>query len=104
MIFIPIGRTGLTKSIGNSDLNDLYRRVINRNNRLKKLKVLNAPEIIIRNEKRMLQECVDALIDNGRVGKAVLGAGNRPLNSLTDLFPTVSHHHPPPTHVSVRIF
>ena len=68
-----------------SDLNDLYRRVINRNNRLKKLKALNAPEIIIRNEKRMLQECVDALIDNGRVGKAVLGAGNRPLKSLTDL-------------------
>ena len=68
-----------------SDLNDLYRRVINRNNRLKKLQQLNAPEIIIRNEKRMLQECVDALIDNGRVGKAVLGAGNRPLKSLTDL-------------------
>lgn len=68
-----------------SDLNDLYRRVINRNNRLKKLQALNAPEIIIRNEKRMLQECVDALIDNGRVGKAVLGAGNRPLKSLTDL-------------------
>ncbi len=68
-----------------SDLNDLYRRVINRNNRLKKLQALNAPEIIIRNEKRMLQECVDALIDNGRVSKAVLGAGNRPLKSLTDL-------------------
>ena len=68
-----------------SDLNDLYRRVINRNNRLKKLQALNAPEIIVRNEKRMLQECVDALIDNGRVGKAVLGAGNRPLKSLTDL-------------------
>ena len=68
-----------------SDLNDLYRRVINRNNRLKKLQELHAPEIIIRNEKRMLQECVDALIDNGRVSKAVLGAGNRPLKSLTDL-------------------
>ena len=68
-----------------SDLNDLYRRVINRNNRLKKLQELRAPEIIIRNEKRMLQECVDALIDNGRMGKAVLGAGNRPLKSLTDL-------------------
>jgi DNA-directed RNA polymerase subunit beta' len=68
-----------------SDLNDLYRRVINRNNRLSKLKELRAPEIIIRNEKRMLQESVDALIDNGRVGKAVLGAGNRPLKSLTDL-------------------
>ncbi|NLB83456.1 MAG: DNA-directed RNA polymerase subunit beta', partial [Synergistaceae bacterium] len=68
-----------------SDLNDLYRRVINRNNRLKKLQELKAPEIIIRNEKRMLQESVDALIDNGRMGKAVLGAGNRPLKSLTDL-------------------
>ncbi|MBQ9564873.1 MAG: DNA-directed RNA polymerase subunit beta' [Synergistaceae bacterium] len=68
-----------------SDLNDLYRRVINRNNRLKKLQELKAPEIIIRNEKRMLQECVDALIDNGRVNKVVLGAGNRPLKSLTDL-------------------
>ena len=68
-----------------SDLNDLYRRVINRNNRLKKLQELNAPDMIIRNEKRMLQEAVDALIDNGRVGKAVLGAGNRPLKSLTDL-------------------
>ncbi|MDR1378239.1 MAG: DNA-directed RNA polymerase subunit beta' [Synergistaceae bacterium] len=68
-----------------SDLNDLYRRVINRNNRLKKLQELRAPEIIIRNEKRMLQESADALIDNGRMGKAVLGAGNRPLKSLTDL-------------------
>ena len=68
-----------------SDLNDLYRRVINRNNRLRKLQELHAPEIIVRNEKRMLQEAVDALIDNGRMGKAVLGAGNRPLKSLTDL-------------------
>ncbi len=68
-----------------SDLNDLYRRVINRNNRLRKLQELRAPEIIIRNEKRMLQESVDALVDNGRMGKAVLGAGNRPLKSLTDL-------------------
>ncbi|QTX31533.1 DNA-directed RNA polymerase subunit beta' [Aminithiophilus ramosus] len=68
-----------------SDLNDLYRRVINRNNRLLKLQELRAPEIIVRNEKRMLQESVDALIDNGRMGKAVLGAGNRPLKSLTDL-------------------
>ena len=68
-----------------SDLNDLYRRVINRNNRLSKLKELRAPEIIVRNEKRMLQESVDALIDNGRMGKAVMGAGNRPLKSLTDL-------------------
>jgi len=68
-----------------SDLNDLYRRVINRNNRLKKLLELNAPEIIINNEKRMLQEAVDALFDNGRRGRAVLGAGNRPLKSLSDM-------------------
>ena len=68
-----------------SDLNDLYRRVINRNNRLKRLKELGAPEIIIRNEKRMLQEAVDALIDNGRRGRPVTGAGNRPLKSLSDM-------------------
>ena len=68
-----------------SDLNDLYRRVINRNNRLKKLMELSAPEIIIRNEKRMLQEAVDALLDNGRHGKAVNGANNRPLKSLSDM-------------------
>ena len=68
-----------------SDLNDLYRRVINRNNRLKKLIELNAPEIIIRNEKRMLQEAVDALLDNGRHGRPVLGPGNRPLKSLSDM-------------------
>jgi DNA-directed RNA polymerase subunit beta' len=68
-----------------SDLNDLYRRVINRNNRLKRLLELGAPDIIIKNEKRMLQEAVDALIDNGRRGHAVLGAGNRPLKSLSDL-------------------
>ncbi len=68
-----------------SDLNDLYRRVINRNNRLKKLISLNAPEIIIRNEKRMLQEAVDALLDNGRQGRPVLGPGNRPLKSLSDM-------------------
>jgi len=68
-----------------SDLNDLYRRVINRNNRLKKLIELNAPEIIIRNEKRMLQEAVDALFDNGRHGRAVMGAGNRPLKSLSEM-------------------
>ena len=68
-----------------SDLNDLYRRVINRNNRLKKLMELGAPEIIIRNEKRMLQEAVDALIDNGRRGKAVSGAGNRDLKSISGL-------------------
>jgi len=68
-----------------SDLNDLYRRVINRNNRLRKLMELNAPEIIIRNEKRMLQEAVDAVLDNGRHGKAVMGANNRPLKSLSDM-------------------
>ncbi|WAM31087.1 DNA-directed RNA polymerase subunit beta' [Caldicellulosiruptor naganoensis] len=68
-----------------SDLNDLYRRVINRNNRLKKLMDLGAPDIIIRNEKRMLQEAVDALIDNGRRGRPVTGPGNRPLKSLSDM-------------------
>ena len=68
-----------------SDLNDLYRRVINRNNRLKRLLELGAPEIIVRNEKRMLQESVDALIDNGRRGRLVTGAGNRPLKSLSDM-------------------
>jgi len=68
-----------------SDLNDLYRRVINRNNRLKKLIDLKAPEIICRNEKRMLQEAVDALLDNGRHGRPVLGSGNRPLKSLSDM-------------------
>ncbi len=68
-----------------SDLNDLYRRVINRNNRLQRLLELGAPDIIVRNEKRMLQESVDALIDNGRRGKPVAGPGNRPLKSLTDM-------------------
>ena len=68
-----------------SDLNDLYRRVINRNNRLKKLLDLGAPDIIVRNEKRMLQEAVDALVDNGRRGRAVTGPGNRPLKSLSDM-------------------
>ncbi|MCE2959659.1 MAG: DNA-directed RNA polymerase subunit beta' [Akkermansiaceae bacterium] len=68
-----------------SDLNDLYRRVINRNNRLKNLLLLKTPEVIIRNEKRMLQEAVDALFDNGRHGRAVTGAGNRPLKSLSDM-------------------
>ncbi len=68
-----------------SDLNDLYRRVINRNNRLKKLIDLNAPEVIIRNEKRMLQQAVDALLDNGRCRRAVLGSSARPLKSLTDM-------------------
>ena len=68
-----------------SDLNDLYRRVINRNNRLKRLLDLEAPDIIVRNEKRMLQEAVDALIDNGRRGRPVTGPGNRPLKSLSDM-------------------
>jgi len=68
-----------------SDLNDLYRRVINRNNRLKRLMELNAPEIIIRNEKRMLQEAVDALFDNGRRGKTFTGPNKRPLRSLSDM-------------------
>ncbi len=68
-----------------SDLNDLYRRVINRNNRLKRLQQLNAPDIIVRNEKRMLQEAVDALIDNGRRGRAVTGANSRQLKSLSDM-------------------
>ena len=68
-----------------SDLNDLYRRVINRNNRLKRLMELNAPDIIVRNEKRMLQEAVDALIDNGRRGRPVTGATNRALKSLSDM-------------------
>ncbi|MDO9558354.1 MAG: DNA-directed RNA polymerase subunit beta' [Syntrophales bacterium] len=68
-----------------SDLNDLYRRVINRNNRLKRLQELNAPEIIIRNEKRMLQEAVDVLFDNGRRGRAITGSNKRPLRSLSDM-------------------
>ena len=68
-----------------SDLNDLYRRIINRNNRLKRLLDLEAPDIIVRNEKRMLQEAVDALIDNGRRGRPVTGPGNRPLKSLSDM-------------------
>ena len=68
-----------------SDLNDLYRRVINRNNRLKRLLELNAPNIIVRNEKRMLQEAVDALFDNGRRGKAITGQNSRPLKSLSDM-------------------
>ena len=68
-----------------SDLNDLYRRVINRNNRLKRLIELHAPEIMLNNEKRMLQEAVDSLFDNGRRGRAVTGASNRPLKSLSDM-------------------
>src|SRR5947209_7266867 len=69
-----------------SDLNDLYRRVINRNNRLRRLLELNAPDIIVRNEKRMLQEAVDALLDNGRRGRAITGTNKRPLKSLADMF------------------
>ena len=68
-----------------SDLNDLYRRVINRNNRLKRLIELGAPEIIVRNEKRMLQEAVDALVDNGRRGRPVTGSSSHPYKSLSDL-------------------
>ena len=68
-----------------SDLNDLYRRVINRNNRLIRLIEMGAPEIIVRNEKRMLQEAVDALIDNGRRGRTVIGPNNRPLKSLSNI-------------------
>ena len=68
-----------------SDLNDLYRRVINRNNRLKRLLELNAPDIIVRNEKRMLQESVDALLDNGRRGRAITGSNKLPLKSLADM-------------------
>ena len=68
-----------------SDLNDLYRRVINRNNRLKRLLELYAPDIIVRNEKRMLQESVDALMDNGRRGRAITGTNKRPLKSLADM-------------------
>ena len=68
-----------------SDLNDLYRRIINRNNRLRRLLELGAPDIIVRNEKRMLQEAVDALIDNGRRGRPVTGPGNRALKSLSDM-------------------
>ena len=76
-----------------SDLNDLYRRVINRNNRLKRLIQLNAPDIIVRNEKRMLQEAVDALIDNGRRGRAVTGANNRSLKSLSDMLKEIGRAH-----------
>ena len=79
MIQLPGGR------FATSDLNDLYRRIINRNNRLKKLLELEAPTIIVQNEKRMLQEAVDALIDNGRRGRSVSGVGNRPLKSLSSM-------------------
>src|SRR5205823_5843668 len=77
-----------------SDLNDLYRRVINRNNRLKKLLELRAPEVIVRNEKRMLQEAVDALFDNGRRGRVLKGSNNRPLKSLSDALEEVIRDHP----------
>ena len=77
-----------------SDLNDLYRRVINRNSRLRKLIDLGSPDIIIRNEKRMLQEAVDALINNGRRGRTVTGPGNRALKSLSDLLKGVHRSQP----------
>jgi len=83
-----------------SDLNDLYRRVINRNNRLNRLLILKAPDIIVRNEKRMLQEAVDALIDNGRRGRPVTGPGNRPLKSLSDMLST----HPPRNYLQLPVF
>ena len=75
----------MADAFATSDLNDLYRRVINRNNRLKRLLDLNAPDIIVRNEKRMLQESVDALLDNGRRGRAITGSNKRPLKSLADM-------------------
>ena len=80
----PAGSAGW-RSFATSDLNDLYRRVINRNNRLKRLLDLAAPDIIVRNEKRMLQEAVDALLDNGRRGRAITGSNKRPLKSLADM-------------------
>ena len=81
----PPARSSGRWAFATSDLNDLYRRVINRNNRLKNLLQLKTPDVIIRNEKRMLQEAVDALFDNGRHGRAVTGAGNRALKSLSDM-------------------
>ena len=81
----PSGFAGFSGNFATSDLNDLYRRIINRNNRLRKLVDLNAPEVIIRNEKRMLQQSVDALFDNNRCKRPVLGSSNRPLKSLTDM-------------------
>ena len=79
------GTAGWWTFCNQSDLNDLYRRIINRNNRLRRLLELGAPDIIVRNEKRMLQEAVDALIDNGRRGRPVTGPGNRALKSLSDM-------------------
>ena len=81
----PAGAARWRVAFATSDLNDLYRRVINRNNRLKRLLELKAPEIIVRNEKRMLQEAVDSLLDNGRRGKAMTGANKRALKSLADM-------------------
>src|SRR5699024_12732995 len=81
----PTRRSSDLGRFATSDLNDLYRRVINRNNRLKRLLDLGAPGIIVQNEKRMLQEAVDALIDNGRRGRPVTGPGNRPLKSLSHM-------------------
>jgi DNA-directed RNA polymerase subunit beta' len=75
----------MVAAFATSDLNDLYRRVINRNNRLKRLIELRAPDIIVRNEKRMLQEAVDALFDNGRRGRVITGTNKRPLKSLSDM-------------------
>src|SRR4030065_1605702 len=87
-VFPPVLRPLVPLEVGRfatSDLNDLYRRVINRNNRPKRLQELNAPEIIIRNEKRMLQEAGDVLFDNGRRGKVITGPNKRPLKSLSDM-------------------
>jgi len=87
----------MAERFATSDLNDLYRRVINRNNRLKKLMDLHAPEVIVRNEKRMLQEAVDALFDNGRRGRVLRGANNRPLKSLSDTLKGKQGRLPPET-------
>ena len=88
-----------------SDLNDLYRRVINRNNRLKRLMELSAPDMIIRNEKRMLQEAVDALFDNGRRGRAITGQNRRPLKSLSDMLKGKTGPFPPkPAWQTCRLF
>ena len=88
-------RTAGRRPLCDLDLNDLYRRVINRNNRLKRLLDLNAPDIIVRNEKRMLQESVDALLDNGRRGRAITGSNKRPLKSLADMIKGKQGSFPP---------
>ena len=85
-----------------SDLNDLYRRVINRNNRLKRLLELNAPDIIVRNEKRMLQESVDALLDNGRRGRVITGTNKRPLKSLADMIKGKGGRFRPVSYIHLR--